>query len=104
MEKESRFYETFSDDAVRCTICPRKCVVQAGKLGFCNVKENRDGRLVSLTYGQLSAIAVDQQRGLQLHLPLVPELASISIEAQGDHNALCLATRGGRDGPEAGVR
>jgi pyruvate formate lyase activating enzyme len=59
MEKESRFYEAFHDDAVKCTICPRKCVVQAGKLGFCGVKENRDGRLVSLTYGQLSAIAVD---------------------------------------------
>jgi pyruvate formate lyase activating enzyme len=35
------------------------CVIQPGKLGFCNVKENRDGKLVSLTYGQLTAIAVD---------------------------------------------
>jgi pyruvate formate lyase activating enzyme len=59
METESRFYEAFNDDAVRCTICPRKCVVHAGKLGFCGVKENRDGRLLCLTYGQLSALAVD---------------------------------------------
>jgi pyruvate formate lyase activating enzyme len=59
MEKESRFFEAFRDDAVRCIICPRKCVVQPGKHGFCGVKENQDGKLLSLTYGQLSAIAVD---------------------------------------------
>jgi pyruvate formate lyase activating enzyme len=35
------------------------CVVKPGETGFCNTKENRDGRLFSLTYGQLSALAVD---------------------------------------------
>ena len=48
MEKESRFYEPFSEDSVRCTICPRMCVVKEGERGFCGTKENRDGRLVAL--------------------------------------------------------
>ncbi len=59
MEKESRFYEPFSDDSVRCTICPRMCVVKEDTRGFCDTKENKDGRLISLTYGELSALAVD---------------------------------------------
>ncbi|MBS7637907.1 AmmeMemoRadiSam system radical SAM enzyme [Candidatus Bathyarchaeota archaeon] len=58
-ERESRFSEPFKDDTVRCIICPRKCVIKPGQRGFCNTKENKDGRLISLTYGQLSAIAVD---------------------------------------------
>ena len=59
MEKESRFYEPFGDDSVRCTICPRMCVIKEGTRGFCDTKENKDGRLISLTYGELSALAVD---------------------------------------------
>jgi pyruvate formate lyase activating enzyme len=82
MEKESRFYEPFRDDAVRCTICPRKCVIQAGKLGFCDVKENRDGRLVSLTYGQLSAIAVDPIEKKPL-AHFFPGSRSLSISSVG---------------------
>lgn len=59
MEKESRFSEPFKDDILRCVICPRRCVIKPGSRGFCDTKENKDGRLISLTYGQLSAIAVD---------------------------------------------
>ena len=53
MEKESRFYEPFGDDSVRCTICPRMCVIKEGMRGFCDTKENKDGHLISLTYGCL---------------------------------------------------
>jgi pyruvate formate lyase activating enzyme len=59
MEKESRFYESLKDGVVRCTICPRMCIVPLGKRGFCEVKENKGGSLLSLTYGELSALAVD---------------------------------------------
>ena len=59
MEKESRFSEAFKDDTIRCIICPKMCVIKPGSRGFCDTKENKDGRLISLTYGQLSAIAVD---------------------------------------------
>jgi len=59
MGMESRFVEKLTDDTVRCTICPRMCTVKPGEKGFCGTKENRDGKLISLTYGQLSAFAVD---------------------------------------------
>ena len=56
---ESRFAEPFGDNALRCIICPRMCVIKPGERGFCHTKENRDGRIISLTYGELSALAVD---------------------------------------------
>lgn len=59
MDMESRFAEPFGDDALRCIICPRMCVIKPGERGFCHTKENRDGRIISLTYGELSALAVD---------------------------------------------
>jgi pyruvate formate lyase activating enzyme len=35
------------------------CVIKPGERGFCGTKENQDGKIISLTYGKLSAIAVD---------------------------------------------
>lgn len=56
---ESRFFERFGNNLVRCAICPRRCVIKPGERGFCGTRENRGGRLVSLTYGELTALAVD---------------------------------------------
>ena len=58
-EKESRFFERFGDNLVRCTICPRRCVIRPGERGFCGTRENREGKLFSLIYGELTALAVD---------------------------------------------
>ena len=57
--KEARFYEELQEGLVRCTICPRRCVLKPGQRGFCGTRENRDGRLYSLIYGEVSASAVD---------------------------------------------
>ncbi|MFP3951401.1 MAG: AmmeMemoRadiSam system radical SAM enzyme [Candidatus Bathyarchaeia archaeon] len=56
---ESRFVEQLDDDTLRCTICPRMCVMKPGERGFCGTKENVNGRIVDLTYGMISALAVD---------------------------------------------
>ncbi len=58
-ERESRYSKPLANGVVRCIICPRMCVIKPGGRGFCNTKENREGRLITLTYGLLSAIAVD---------------------------------------------
>jgi pyruvate formate lyase activating enzyme len=59
MKMESRYYDKLDEDTVRCTICPRMCTIGPGKRGFCGTKENQAGSLIDLTYGQISAIAVD---------------------------------------------
>jgi len=56
---ETRFQEQLDEKTARCIICPRMCVIKPGQQGFCGTKENQDGKLINLTYGLLSAIAVD---------------------------------------------
>ena len=55
---ESRFFEE-TGNGVRCTICSHLCVIQEGKRGVCMTKENQGGKIISLTYGQLSSLAID---------------------------------------------
>ncbi len=57
--KEAYLYRKLSDNKVQCLICPRKCVISEGKRGFCQTKENRDGKLYTLIYGELTALACD---------------------------------------------
>ncbi len=45
--------------AVRCELCPHRCLIPDGKPGICGVRENRDGRLFALTYGKVAAVQVD---------------------------------------------
>jgi pyruvate formate lyase activating enzyme len=56
---EARFYEKLADREVQCALCPRECRILPGRRGFCKVRENREGRLVSLVYGRPVALNVD---------------------------------------------
>jgi len=55
---ESRYFENVSD-GVRCTICPHLCVIQENKRGRCGTKVNQGGKIIDLSYGRVSAVAVD---------------------------------------------
>ncbi|MFW6109072.1 MAG: AmmeMemoRadiSam system radical SAM enzyme [archaeon] len=55
---ESRYVEEV-DDALRCTICPHLCVLSEGKRGLCGTKVNQGGKVIDLSYGKISALAVD---------------------------------------------
>lgn len=57
--KEAMFYSKLPGKRVRCFLCPRKCSIPEGGKGFCGVRENRGGRLVSLVYGRLCSAAID---------------------------------------------
>ena len=57
--KEAYFYEQLENRAVQCQLCPRFCVIQAGKRGFCRVRENRNGKLFSLVYAKPCAVHID---------------------------------------------
>ncbi|MBM3315063.1 AmmeMemoRadiSam system radical SAM enzyme [candidate division WOR-3 bacterium] len=49
---EAQFYSKLAGRAVRCELCPRRCVIAAGSRGFCRVRENRGGTFYSLVYGR----------------------------------------------------
>ncbi len=47
------------DGAVRCELCPHRCLIAPEKQGICGVRENRGGELFALTYGNVAAVQVD---------------------------------------------
>jgi pyruvate formate lyase activating enzyme len=44
---------------VLCTLCPRACRIGDGQDGFCFIRRNRDGRLVTAGWGTTTGFAVD---------------------------------------------
>jgi pyruvate formate lyase activating enzyme len=44
---------------VQCGLCPRLCVLAPGERGFCRARENLDGELVTLVYGNPCAVHID---------------------------------------------
>jgi len=57
--EEARYYSQLHNSNVRCELCFRKCVISEGKKGFCLARENLDGKLYTLTYGNPVAVHID---------------------------------------------
>jgi pyruvate formate lyase activating enzyme len=48
-----------ADGSVRCIACAHRCLIRPGRAGICRVRENREGALVSLVFGQAVAANAD---------------------------------------------
>ena len=57
--REAMLYEELPDSVVRCNVCQWRCVVKPQKSGLCRVRQNVDGVLQVLNYGEVSSVAVD---------------------------------------------
>lgn len=44
---------------VACGLCPHRCELTEGQSGFCRARAVSGGKVVSLTYGRVSALALD---------------------------------------------
>ena len=55
----ARYWESAGGGAVRCKLCPNECVIAPGKTGVCRARAVRNGKLVSLTYGKVTSLALD---------------------------------------------
>lgn len=51
--------ESEDGQRVLCGVCPRACSLSAGDRGFCFVRQNRRGQMVSTTYGRSTGFCVD---------------------------------------------
>lgn len=58
MRKEAILYEKVGK-ALNCKICERRCIISGGKTGFCEMRENKDGKIYSLNYAAASSVGVD---------------------------------------------
>jgi pyruvate formate lyase activating enzyme len=79
---EALFYERREGGAVRCSLCPRACVIAPGERGHCGVRENRGGALYTLVYGRLCSVHADPIEKKPLFHFLPGELA-FSIATAG---------------------
>jgi len=50
-EHSAKFFRTFSESKVECYLCPRHCKISDQSHGFCGVRFNNSGKLVTLNYG-----------------------------------------------------
>jgi pyruvate formate lyase activating enzyme len=101
---EASFYTREEDGAVTCHLCPHRCRIAPGKRGICAVRENRDGVLVSLVYGQLATAHVDPIEKKPL-FHFLPGSSAYSVATVGcnltcpfcQNHTLSLACRRGPD-------
>ena len=49
--KITPYYTPLKGKEIQCGLCPKECVVSNGERGYCEVRENRDGKYYSLVYG-----------------------------------------------------
>jgi len=68
---EARWWRPLPNGKLLCFLCPRLCEIPAGKAGFCFIRKNEGGRLVSLGYGHSTGFAVDpiEKKPLNHFLP-----------------------------------
>ena len=57
--KEAYLYEKLESGKVACLTCQRKCVIQEGQKGWCRTRINKDGKLYSLIYGEVSSLSIN---------------------------------------------
>lgn len=86
--KEARYYESVGDGRVKCTLCPHECLLAEGRSGRCRSRVNRGGRLFSLAYGNVCALAVDPVEKKPL-LHFHPGMKCLSLASTGC-NFRCL--------------
>ncbi len=70
------------DGAVRCALCHHRCLIEVGDRGDCCVRENRDGELVTLTYGRLVSANIDPIEKKPL-FKVHPGSTSLSVATAG---------------------
>lgn len=59
MLHDALLYDELKDDMVQCNLCAHRCKIKESQRGICRVRENRNGKLYSLVYGNLISKNVD---------------------------------------------
>ncbi|MBN1652238.1 MAG: AmmeMemoRadiSam system radical SAM enzyme [Deltaproteobacteria bacterium] len=82
MVRDAILYRKTHDGKLHCRLCSHHCRVAEGEFGFCGVRENRDGRLVTHVYGEVIAANVDPIEKKPLY-HFLPGSSSFSIATLG---------------------
>ena len=80
--REAMLWDPLEDGRVACRLCAHRCVVAPGRQGVCAVRENRDGRLETLVYGEVVAAHVDPIEKKPLY-HFLPGSKALSVATAG---------------------
>ena len=59
LNREAMLYERLEHKRVHCYLCAHHCKISPSRYGICHVRQNRDGRLDTLAYGETISANVD---------------------------------------------
>jgi len=59
MKKEALLYERLADGWVHCKLCSHHCRLGPAQFGICGVRQNQQGTLYTLVYGEAIAAHID---------------------------------------------
>ncbi len=57
--QKALFYKKLEKGLVHCKLCPRHCKLKPGKTGYCKVRENIDGTLITHVYNKVASLGTD---------------------------------------------
>ncbi|MCX5687255.1 MAG: AmmeMemoRadiSam system radical SAM enzyme [Candidatus Omnitrophica bacterium] len=80
--KEAMLYEKLRDGKTHCYLCSHCCKIISGRFGLCGVRQNLDGKLYTLVYGDIIAKQVDPIEKKPLY-HFLPGSTSYSIATIG---------------------
>ncbi|MCK9255241.1 MAG: AmmeMemoRadiSam system radical SAM enzyme [Bacteroidales bacterium] len=81
-KNQAKYYEKLEDGRIHCTLCPHECKLSEGKIGRCKTRQNINGELISLSYGNLVAIHIDPIEKKPLY-HFLPGSSSFSLGTAG---------------------
>jgi pyruvate formate lyase activating enzyme len=69
--KIAKWWEPIENNKILCTLCPRYCKIGEGQPGFCYIRQNHNGKLITIGYGRPTGFAVDpiEKKPLSHFLP-----------------------------------
>ncbi|MEG6549202.1 AmmeMemoRadiSam system radical SAM enzyme [Desulfocurvibacter africanus] len=79
---EAQLWKPAADKHVRCELCNHFCLIEQGARGKCGVRENHDGRLMSLSADKVAAMNLDPIEKKPLY-HFLPGTTSLSIGTPG---------------------
>lgn len=84
MAKKALFWKELNnkDKTVQCQLCPHYCTINNNELGKCKARQNKDGSLISLSYGKACTIGLDPIEKKPLY-HFLPKKEALSIATAG---------------------
>ena len=58
MLMDAMFYEK-QGDKIKCNLCPHGCIICQGEYGLCSVRTNKEGKLKTINYGEITCMSQD---------------------------------------------